>query len=286
MISVNFMNIKVSDLTVKYFGGYLGVDKVSFDTNESIAIYGHTLSGKTSLLRAIANLEKFEGLVENSAKDMAFTFDLNSLKKSQTVYETLLYPLKLRGIQNADEIINLKSKTFLIEDILSTKIKDLNLSQKRIVILTRAMLRDNDLYLLDNPLKDVENREVYFKILLKEIENKFVLYSTDELDEAKVFNKILLLSYKKCIGFGTIDELLADPKTVDVYKLLTPYTYEYIIINEKDGKYYINLDSKEIEVPSPISNIYNGKEVLYAKDTNLVLDVYFDASTEYRISKR
>ena len=218
------MNIKVSDLSLKYFGGYLGVDMISFETNESMAILGNPMSGKTSLLRCIANLENYEGTIENDAKDMAFTFDIKTLKKNETVHDTLIYPLKLRNIPNAEEIVNTKAKLFNIDELLSFKNKELMDSDKKLVVLTRALLRDNDLYLLDNPLAGVENREKHFKTLLKEIEGKFVLYATDSLEEAKHFSKVMLLAYKKCIGLGKIEDLIASPKTVDVLKLLTTLT--------------------------------------------------------------
>ena len=281
------MNIKVSDLSLKYFGGYQGIDMVSFEANESMAILGNSLSGKSSLLRCIAGLEKYTGSIESKAKEMVFTFDIKTLKKNDTVYNTLKYPLTLRNIQNADEIINEKAKIFGIRDLLNSKIKELTESEKKLVVLTRALLRDVDLYLLDNPLKGVENRERYFKTLLNEIKGKFVLYATDLKEEAQAFNKIMLLSYKKCIGIGSKDELIAQPKALDTLRLLTTYSYEYIIINKDDsGKYYIDYDGKRIEVPSPISSIYDKKEVIFAKDKDLITNMYFDASTEYRVSKR
>ena len=281
------MNIKVSDLSLKYFGGYLGVDMVSFETNESMAILGKSLSGKTSLLRCIAGLEKYTGTIENDAKEMVFTFDLKSLNKNATVKETLMYPLTLRNIKNAEDIVKEKSKIFGINEYLDTKIKELSQSDKKLVILTRAILRDADLYLLDNPLKDVDNREKHFKKLLEIMHDKFFIYTTDLSDEAKQFNKVMLMAYKKCIGVGTVDELALNPNSVDVWKLLAQFSYEYLILHKsEDGDYYVEYEGKKIDVPEPISRIYDNKEVIFAKAKDIINFVYFDAATEYRISKR
>ncbi|MCR4874297.1 MAG: ATP-binding cassette domain-containing protein [Clostridia bacterium] len=279
--------ITVKDLYMKYFGGYLGVDMVSFDVNnESLAVYGKAMSGKTSLLRCIANLEKYEGQIYTNAKDLVFSFDLDSLKKNKTVKENISTPLKLRKIPNINEIVLNKAKIFHIDDILDKKIKDITLSQKRLTILTRAFVRDADLYLLDNPLKDVEDREKYFEILKEEIKDKFVVYATDSLEEAKAFNKVLLMAYKKGIAFGNINDMLKEPKTIDVLKLLTDYEYENVTLEKDNDKYCIKYLNKIYNVPEPINNIYVGKEVVFSRDKDIILDMYFDKSTEYLISKR
>ncbi len=279
--------ITVKDLYMKYFGGYLGVDMVSFDVNnESLVVYGNAMSGKTSLLRCIANLEKYEGQIYTNAKDLVFSFDLDSLKKNKTVKENISIPLKLRKVPNIDEIVLNKAKIFHIDDILDKKIKDITLSQKRLTILTRAFVRDADLYLLDNPLKDVENREKYFEILKEEIKDKFVVYATDSLEEAKAFNKVLLMAYKKGIAFGNINDMLKEPKTIDVLKLLTDYEYENVTLEKDNDKYCIKYLNKIYNVPEPINDIYVGKEVVFSRDKDIILDMYFDKSTEYLISKR
>ena len=77
------MLLKVEDLSMKYFGGNWGVKVASFTLNadEHMVLLGKSLSGKTSLLRAIAGLEKYNGKITFSkdvSKNLAFSFDLNS----------------------------------------------------------------------------------------------------------------------------------------------------------------------------------------------------------------
>ena len=281
------MNLRVRDLYMKYFGGYLGVDMVSFDYEcGQMAVLGKMLSGKTSLLRCIAGLESFEGQINLDAKDIVFTFDIKSLKKNSTVFDTIAYPLKLRKLQDIKSKVALAAKTFLIEDILDKSIRSLDDDQKKLVILARAFSRDADLYLLDNPLKDLSNREAVFKILQNVIKDKNVIYATDSVDEAKAFEKIMLMAYKKCIGCGTFDELIKTPKTLDALKLLTDYEYEYLTLNKDEKGYNVIYNEKRIDVKEPISTIYDSKEVIFPIENGKILDMYFDNSTEYLISKR
>ena len=278
--------LKVQDLSLKYFGGYKGVEAVSFVTNDSIAILGKKLSGKTSLLRCIANLEKYEGSIELNAKDIVFTFDLKSLKKSKSVSYNIAYPLIIRKETNIDERVLNIAKIFKIDSLLNKSIKELNISEQRLVILARAFVREADLYLLDNPLLDVENRKEYFEILKGLMKDKFVIYATDNTYEAESFNKILCMAYQKAIGFGTKDELLSRPKTIDVLKLFTDYNFENIELKKDGDKYYIEYLNVRYDVKAPISEIYDNKEVVFAIDgKKLILDMYFDKSTEYIISR-
>ena len=287
IIFVATINLCVKDLYMKYFGGYLGVDMVSFDyKGGGMAILGKMLSGKTSLLRCIAGLEDFDGKIDLDAKDIVFTFDIKSLKKNSTVYDTIAFPLTIRKVQDIPSKVSLAAKTFMVEDILKERIKNLNDDQKRLVILARAFSREADLYLLDNPLEDMENRQEVYKILQNVMKGKNVIYATDSLDEAKDFNSIMLMAYKKCIGLGAFKELIKAPKTLDVLKLLTDYRYEYLTLNKDEKGYNVIYNEKRIDVNEPISAIYDSKEVVFPIDNGELLNMYFDNSTEYLISKR
>ena len=278
--------LNASDLYMKYFGGYLGIDMVSFKMDKSICVYGKSMSGKTTLLRCIAGLEQYDGQIETNAKDIVFTFDISSLKKFKSVKQNIAYPLIIRNETNIDGKVLSIAKAFAIEDLLDKSISDLTISQKKLVVLARAFIRDADLYLLDDPLNGVENREKYFKVILDLIKDKTVIYTTSELKEAKCFDRIMLMAYKKCIGIGTIEELSSCPKTIDVMKLLYNYEYENLILNVKDDKYFVEINGITYSVPNPISDVYVGKEVVFLKDKKEILDMYFDKSTEYLISMR
>ena len=123
------MLLKVEDLSMKYFGGNWGVKVASFslNANEHMVLLGKSLSGKTSLLRAIAGLEKYNGNISFSkdvSKNLAFSFDLNSLPKHDKVYDVLAYPLIIRKENNIDEIVKAQAKKYKLNNIFTCKMYD------------------------------------------------------------------------------------------------------------------------------------------------------------------
>ena len=118
------------------------------------------------------------------------------------------------------------------------------------------------------------------------IKDKTVLYATTSASEALAFNMILCMAYKKAIGFGTKDEILKRPKTIDVLKLFEDIKTENIELKKDGDKYYIEYENIKYDIKPPISDIYVNKEVVFIlgnKKPNL--DMYFDKSTEYIISR-
>ena len=167
------MLLKVEDLSMKYFGGNWGVKVASFTLNadEHMVLLGKSLSGKTSLLRAIAGLEKYNGNISFSkdvSKNLAFSFDLNSLPKHDKVYDVLAYPLIIRKENNIDAIVKAQAKKYKLNNILDCKVNKISQDYKKILLLARCMIRQNDLYLIDNPLKDMDEklRQEIFEIFL------------------------------------------------------------------------------------------------------------------------
>ncbi len=270
-----------------YFGGYIGVDTVSFkmQNKDHFVIYGKTLSGKSSLLRAIAGIEEYKGKIEFfNVKERVFSFDEKSLKKNDTVFNSLAYPLKIRNINNFVSVVLEQTKKYKIENILNEKIKNLSLEQKKIVLIARALIRNADIYLFDDVFKDIKDRyDEIFNIFTKDIEGKSVIFATSDINEAfSVSNVVSIMAYKKYIQRGIKEELLKLPKNREVLVSLGFEDNMSSILTKKGDKYYLD----EIEVVSPISDIYVDKEVTAVLiDGKIRNDVYFDKDTDYLISK-
>lgn len=285
--------LKVDNLTVNYFGGYVGIEAVSFSVQEKeiMPFFGYKFSGKSSLARAIAGLEKHSGDIkffDDVEKQMVYSFSFDQLKKNELVKDTLAYPLKIRKIYDENIVIN-KAKYYLIEDLLYKKIKELTDEQKAIVCLCRAMIRDCKLYILDNPLSSLssENREKYFELLKKDLVGKTAIYTTDIYDEAyKLNEKVGIISRGKLQQIGTKEEILKRPNSVACLNAVGAQEFQFGILEKVDGKCKINIKQNKIDTKDPISDVYLNKEIIVPIiDGALVNNIYFDKESEYIISR-
>lgn len=167
--------ISIKNLYVSFTKEYNALHNVNLEVEngDKIAIVGDTESGKTTLLRVIAGLEeikKGEVYVNNiNINKIDFKHDVSLayvpkmpvFKNRNTVLENLQYVLKIRNYDMAS--INFKIMSVLnafdIDSIKNTKIKNLNLYQKMLVQLARISLRKVDLFLIDNIVEGLDEKQ-------------------------------------------------------------------------------------------------------------------------------
>lgn len=286
--------LKVQNLSNKYFGGNAGVRVANFEMNEkeTLILLGKSFSGKSSLLRCILGLEKYNGevlLYDDIDKKMSYTFDDRSLIRNNTVFDTLAYPFVIRKETNFDEIIINQAKKYDIEKILYKKIKYISKDEKKIVLLARAMIRQNNLYVIDNPLKDVDYslRLKIFEIFKNDCKDKSVIYATDKQEEAIAFeSRIAIMAYGQLMQIGYEKELLKYPKNRMVLTSLGYNEYKEAKLLKEDNNYYVELDDSKLTVSAPICDIFINNDIILPVINNKVINnIYFDKDTDNVISK-
>ena len=176
--------IKVKNLYLNYIKEYSALNNINLtvEDKEKIALVGDLDSGKTSLIRCICGLEKFNKgdiyLNNINLTKADFKTDINLIYLSsnpvffnnKSVYYNLAYPLKIRNF--SDDVINQKINRALdnlgIEGLKEKKVKQLNKDEKQIVNIARSLLRDADIYLIDDIFAfDPQTNEKIAKILIE-----------------------------------------------------------------------------------------------------------------------
>lgn len=209
--------IKVKNLYLNYIKEYSALNNINLtvEDKEKIALVGDLDSGKTSLIRCICGLEKFNKgdiyLNNINLTKANFKTDVNLIYLSsnpvffnnKTVYYNLAYPLKLRNF--SDDVINQKINRALdnlgIEGLKEKKLKHLNKDEKQIVNIARSLLRDADIYLIDDIFTfDPQTNEKIAKILLENFNNNasmiFALNNTNTyLTNTLNISRIIKLNY-------------------------------------------------------------------------------------------
>ena len=164
-------SLSLKHVCKKYAGGVSVVDDfdLDIDDGEFIVIVGPSGSGKSTVLRMIAGLEEItsgelyiDGKLMNDAepadRDIAMMFQNYELYPHMTVRDNLAYGLKLRRVPS-DVIakkVNAAASMLGIEDILDRKPKALSVGLRRRVALGRVIVREPRVFLLDEPLADLD----------------------------------------------------------------------------------------------------------------------------------
>ena len=164
-------SLELENLTKKY-GDVLAVDSVNFSCKqgEFIALLGPSGCGKSSTMRMIAGLEeitdgeiRFNGKrmneLEPRDRNVALAFESYALYSPLTVYENLELPLrgKIEKNEIKNKIIEMAER-FELTELLYRKPRNLSGGQSQRVSLARAIIREPDILLLDEPLSHLDQR--------------------------------------------------------------------------------------------------------------------------------
>lgn len=182
--------IKIKNLFLRYTREFYALYDINIDitAGESVAFVGEDESGKTSLLRILAKLEKLtkgEVYIKDIPLDkLNFKTDINAgyvpatpvFLEKKSVYENFKYILK--GWEYTDKEIENKINSTIIEysleKIKDTKLKDLTLEEKYVLSLIRLTLRPSlELLMIDNIFDKLSEptKEVVFN-LIKQLKTK------------------------------------------------------------------------------------------------------------------
>jgi molybdate transport system ATP-binding protein len=191
-------------------------------------VFGHSASGKSTLLRSIAGLEKkligditlADNVLVNSSKNqhlkpenrhIGLVFQNSRLFEHLTVLGNLEFATKrCKNRQlTLEEVIELTQLTSLLEYSVS----ELSGGQQQRVALARAILSEPKLLLLDEPLSalDQHSKNQLLKVILN-VQKKLklpILYVSHSLDELQqVCDNLLILSQGKVLSFGNIHHVI------------------------------------------------------------------------------
>lgn len=223
-------NLKL-DRIWKRYGGTAVVQDISLEIEdkEFIVLVGPSGCGKSTTLRMIAGLEEVsEGqlfignqLVNDVAakdRDIAMVFQNYALYPHMSVYDNIAFSLKLRKVskKEIDQRVRETAKILAIEEYLNRKPKALSGGQRQRVALGRAMVRDPQVFLLDEPLSNldaklrVQMRAEIVK-LHERLQTTFVYVTHDQTEAMTMGTKIVIMKDGVIQQAGTPQEVYDHP---------------------------------------------------------------------------
>ncbi len=220
---------------VKRFGKTIAVDHVSLDIRdgEFFALLGPSGSGKTTTLRLIAGLEvpdegeiyiddRLVNHVHPKDRDIAMVFQNYALYPHMTVYENIAFPLIARrrelGLSKEDirkRVVEI-ARMLGIEELLNRYPSQLSGGQQQRVALARALVRKPKVWLLDEPLSNLDAKlRLLMRAELKKLQRELgvtTIYVThDQVEALSMADRIAVMDKGRVQQVGTPHELYYRP---------------------------------------------------------------------------
>jgi multiple sugar transport system ATP-binding protein len=210
-----------------------GID-LEIRAGEFFSLLGPSGSGKTTTLRILAGLEvadqgsvRLNGAdvtqLEPGARDVAMVFQSYALYPHMTVRENIAFPLKMTGV-SGDELLRSvedAAARVRIEHLLDRKPGQLSGGQQQRCALARAIVRKPALFLLDEPLSNLDAKlRVETRVELKRLQralNVTAVYVTHDQEEAlSLSDRLAVFMDGRIVQVGTPEEVFSKPATVAV----------------------------------------------------------------------
>ncbi len=228
-------------------------------------LLGPSGCGKSTLLRLIAGLEqpdsgeifiddKKVNDVHPKDRDIAFVFQSYALYPHLTVYENMAFPLKIRNEDKKTIENKVKEAASILglEELLKRKPKELSGGQRQRVALGRAIVRDAKIFLMDEPLSNLDaklraNMRVEIKKLHQKLNTTFIYVTHDQTEALTMGDTIVILNEGKIFQKDTPENIFKNPKNVFVASFSGTYPMNLIEGDVIENK----IKTKDIEFLIP-----------------------------------
>ena len=215
----------------KRWGDFIGVDdfNLTIADREFLVLLGPSGCGKTTTMRMIAGLEdvtdgtiSIDGSVINELepkdRDVAMVFQSYALYPNMNVYENIRFPLKIRGVDAAshDAKVMRAAQMVELEPFLHRKPAELSGGQRQRVALARAIVREPNLFLMDEPLSNLDAKlrvstRAQIKNLSHELAVTTIYVTHDQIEAMTLADRVVVMNKGVIQQVGTPTEIYETP---------------------------------------------------------------------------
>ena len=253
---------------VKRHGAVTALDGIDLEVapGEFFSLLGPSGSGKTTTLRILAGLEQADAgtvrmngkdvtSLEPGARDVAMVFQSYALYPHMTVRNNIAFPLKMTGErpETIEKAVHEAAARVRIEHLLERKPGQLSGGQQQRCALARAIVRKPALFLLDEPLSNLDAKlRLETRVELKRLQralNVTAVYVTHDQEEAlSLSDRLAVFMEGRIVQVGTPEEVFSRPATVEVAGFLGNPPMNLLPARLQDGR--ASLESTVLEIPA------------------------------------
>lgn len=263
--------ILLKNIKKEYEGGVVVVENLNLHIKdkEFLVLVGPSGCGKSTTLRMIAGLEAISdgelfigdtlcNKVAPKDRDIAMVFQNYALYPHMNVYKNMAYGLMQRKVpkQEIDEKVKWAASMLDLENYLKRKPKALSGGQRQRVALGRAMVRDPAVFLLDEPLSNLDAKlrtEMRAQItkLHKKLQTTFVYVTHDQTEAMTMADRIVVMKDGVIQQLDTPQNLYLKPANVFVATFIgSPKMNIFEAkLTKFETQYYIEFDQVKFMIP-------------------------------------
>jgi multiple sugar transport system ATP-binding protein len=258
---------------------------VSIEEGDFLVLLGPSGCGKSTLLRMVAGLESTSGgeiliggrrvdQLPPGERDIAFVFQSYALYPHLSVRRNMSFPLLMqqfrwwhhlpiigglakRRIEKSSSVVEKVAriaKILGLTEMLDRFPRTLSGGQRQRVALGRAMVREPEVFLMDEPLSNLDAKlrtsmRSEISRLHQEIGGTFVYVTHDQVEAMTMGTKIALMRDGIIQQFGTAREIYTDPANTYVARFIGTPPMNLIVTDKKHDGLYIGSTSIRVDVP-------------------------------------
>jgi multiple sugar transport system ATP-binding protein len=276
------------DHVTKRFGDVVAVNDldIQVEDKEFLVLVGPSGCGKTTALRLLAGLEDItEGeiligdrVVNDVApkdRDIAMVFQSYALYPHMSVHDNMAFGLKLRKMDKAEIKRRVENAAGIlgIEELLDRKPRQLSGGQRQRVAVGRAIVREPNVFLLDEPLSNLDAKlrvqtRAEISTLHKQLETTFIYVTHDQVEAMTMATRIAVMKMGILQQLDTPQNLYDNPGNKFVAGFIGSPSMNFFEgkIDKSNGKLVMDAGSFSLEIPKERTKLYQnyvGKPVSF-----------------------
>ncbi|TWT01915.1 ABC transporter ATP-binding protein [Planomicrobium sp. CPCC 101079] len=300
MAGLNLVNIRK-----EYDKGVVSVQDFNLEIRdkEFLVLVGPSGCGKSTTLRMIAGLEditdgdlyigeKRVNDVSPKDRDIAMVFQNYALYPHMNVYDNMAFSLKLRKMKK-DEIkkrVDNAARILNLEEYLYRKPKALSGGQRQRVALGRAIVRDAEVFLMDEPLSNLDAKlrvqmRAEIQKLHQRLQTTTVYVTHDQTEAMTMATRLVVMKAGFIQQVGTPKEVYDLPDNMFVASFIGSPAMNFFF-GKLEGNYFVMGDQKILVPQGKVENLrkqgFEGKEIVLGVRPEDIHDepVFLDVSPE------
>ena len=275
------MRVRFERVT-KRFGAHLAADGITLDveSGECLVLLGPSGCGKTTLLRLLAGLEQLDSgaiwigdrrvdQLEPARRDVAMVFQNYALYPHLSVFDNIAFPLRTRGVDTVelDRRTREAAGRVGLTELLDRKPAQLSGGQQQRVALARAIVRNPTVYLMDEPLSNLDaqlrlDTRTELKRLHRELTTTMIYVTHDQGEAMTLGSRIAIMQRGTIVQVGPPLELYRRPVNTFVATFLGSPPMNLIEESRNGAHVKIGVRPEDVGVASSPANGWDNARIV------------------------